>query len=346
MENLEAGQGKWDQRLVTQQQFLDFLNDIEPSDTTKANASAAHTALRRFLREDDRLREHHVESFLSGSYKRNTSIRPRTKNGNVNRPDIDIIVVTNHTLLDHPPDVVDLLYWTLRKEYPEIRRQARSVGIRTNVADMDVVPIIQPGGDGTTMYIPDRKLEKWVVTNPPGHTTWTTAVNSRSGGRFKPLVKLTKWWRRENPTVSKRPKGFVVECFAEQCFDPQETQYADLFLGTLEQIVGKYAFNITLGTVPPISDPSVLGNSVTNGMTFAAFEGFYNKAKERAELGRKAQDEPDADKSLAMWRKIFGPRFPVSGRSKAASLLNEAVIIEGLTFPDWPVVPRKPGGFA
>jgi hypothetical protein len=331
--------------LITQQQFLDLLADIEPSATTKANASSAHTALRKFIRGADSFSPYHVETFLSGSYKRNTSIRPRKKGESLSRPDIDIIVVTNHTLYDHPPNVVDLLYWTLRREYPEIRRQARSVGIATTLADMDVVPIIQPGGDGTTMYIPDRKLEKWVVTNPPGHTAWTTQVNERSGGRFKPLVKLMKWWRRENQTVSKRPKGFVLECFTEQCFDTDQTQYADQFLGTLEQIVVKYAFNILLKTVPAIADPSVPGNSVTAGMTFDTFEGFYNKAKEHAELGRKAQAEPDADKSLAMWRKIFGPRFPGSGQSKAAGLLNEAVV-PGMTFPDRPVVPRKPGGFA
>jgi len=298
--------------LITQQQFIDFLADIEPSDTTKANASAAHTALRRFVRDDDDLRDHHVESFLSGSYRRNTSIRPRKKGDSLIRPDIDIIVVTNHTLLDHPPEVVDLLYWTLRREYPEIRRQARSVGITTTLADMDVVPIIQPGGDGTAMYIPDRKQEKWVVTNPPGHTGWTTAVNARSGGRFKPLVKLLKWWRRENPTIDKRPKGFVVECFAERCFDAGQSQYADLFLGTLEQIVVKYAFNIALGTVPSIADPSVTGNSVTTQMSFPAFKGFYNKAKEHAELGRKAQAEPSG---LLPPLRTFGIEQPLGGWS-------------------------------
>lgn len=331
--------------MITQQQFLDFLNDIEPSATTKANASAAHTALRKYLRDDATFRGHHVEAFLSGSYKRNTSIRPRKKGDSVSRPDVDIIVVTNHTLSDHPPDVVDLLYWTLRREYPDIRRQARSVGVKSTLADMDVVPIIQPGGDGTTMYIPDRKQEKWVVTNPPGHTAWTTAVNNRSDGRFKPLVKLFKWWRRENPTVSKRPKGFVMECFAEQCFDPTQAQYADLFLGTLEQIVAKYAFNVMLKTVPAIADPSVPGNSVTTGMTFDAFEGFYYKAKAHAELGREAQAEANEDRAVEMWRQIFGSRFPAGGRTRAAGLLNEAVVA-GLSFPDRPVVPRKPGGFA
>jgi hypothetical protein len=34
--------------------------------------------------------------------------------------------------------------------------------------------------------------------------------NIRFETRFKPVVKLFKWWRRENKT-GKRPKGFVLE---------------------------------------------------------------------------------------------------------------------------------------
>ena len=184
---------------IPQARFDELLSDIEPSPTTKSNASSAHTELRDFLKNDDEFKIYHLKTFLSGSYKRDTAIRPRTKNGQINRPDIDIIVVTNHTTDDEPKEVVDLLYNTLQKKYSNIRRQARSVGIASSKADMDVVPIIPYG----TMYlIPDRKQEKWIMTNPHAHTNWTTTTNTAAGGRFKPLVKLMKWWRRENPTVS------------------------------------------------------------------------------------------------------------------------------------------------
>ena len=332
--------------MVTQKQFEDFLHDIEPSPTTKKRASTAHTALRKFLREHSTFSEVHVNTFLSGSYKRDTAIRPATKEGEEERPDVDIIVVTNHTLNDEPREVLSLLYRTLKHKYDNIRKQARSVGISTAHVDMDVVPIIAPHGMEGTLYIPDRKLSQWLVTSPPRHTTWTTEVNTTSGGRFKPLVKLMKWWRRENPTVSKRPKGFVIECIVAECMDPEETQYADLFIGTLERIVNQYALNIAIGSLPHIDDPGVPGNSVTDGTTFAAFEGFYNKAKAHAKLGRRAQKEQDPDKALAMWRKIFGPRFPASSGSKSNSLLSDAVVPTGLTFPDRPITPRKPGGFA
>jgi hypothetical protein len=240
--------------MAIQSQFKAFLADIKPSSTTKANASTAHTNLRKFLREDEDFKAHHVETYLSGSYRRDTAIRPRVKNGNADRPDVDIIVVTNHGLSDEPADVLALLYATLKKKYSTIRLQARSVGIETSNANMDVVPIIAPYGMEGPLYIADRKLEKWLLTNPPGHTEWTTAVNKSSNGVFKPLVKLMKWWRRENPTVNKRPKGFVIEVITAECADLAETQYADLFLGTLEGIVNNYGWAIQAGIVPRIAE--------------------------------------------------------------------------------------------
>lgn len=113
---------------IPQVRFTDFLSDIEPSATTKSNASSAHTELRDFLKNEEDFKKYHVNTFLSGSYKRNTAIRPRSRNGETERPDVDIIVETTHTCYDDPKEVVDLLYKTLKKKYSDIRRQARSDG--------------------------------------------------------------------------------------------------------------------------------------------------------------------------------------------------------------------------
>lgn len=331
--------------MITQTQFISFLGDIEPSPTTKTNASDGHTNVRNYLREHATFKKYHVSTFLSGSYKRDTAIRPRIKDGIISRPDVDIIVVTNHTLSDDTQDVIDLLYSTLKLKYSNIRKQNRSVGIQTDKIDIDVVPIIAPNGMDGTLYIPDRKKEQWLITNPPKHTSWTTEVNQDSGGRFKPLVKLMKWWRRQNPTIAKKPKGFVIECIVAECMDRQQAQYGELFVGTLEKIVDKYASYISLGIVPHIEDPGVKGNSVTNGMTFDAFSGFYNKVKVHAELGRKAINEQDAEESIKKWRTIFGERFPKSVATQTNSLLASAVA-PTLSFPNRPIEPKKPGGFA
>lgn len=333
--------------ITPQSAFDSFVQDIEPSKTTKSRASQTQTTLRDFLSKHDTFKDVHVRTFLSGSYKRDTAIRPQKNGEDVERPDVDIIVVTNHSLEDSAADVVELLYRTLKEKYETIRKQQRSVGIETAQADMDVVPIIEPVGHGGKLYIADHQLEKWIETNPPKHTEWTTNVNTKAGGRFKPLVKMVKWWRRVNPTVSKKPKGFVLECLTAESMSFTEKHYGELFVGTLETFVNTYSWHISQGLVPDIVDPGVSGNTVTKGLTFAAFEGFYNKSKAHAETGRNALDEDDTEKAVALWRQIFGDHFPKFGDArKVAGLLTGAAATDSLTFPNRAVRPNKPEGFA
>jgi hypothetical protein len=334
--------------MATQDQFKKFLNDIEPSTTTKTNAQKAHKGLRDFLRGHEEFKEVLDGVFLSGSYKRNTAVRPRVKDGVSDRPDVDVIVVMAYGLGADPEEVLDFLCRVLRERYADVRKQGRSAGVRSGAADMDVVPIIAPYGMEGTLYIPDRKLKQWRETNPPRHTTWTSERNAASDGRFKPLVKEFKWWRRQNRTVGRKPKGFVMECIVAENMDYTQTNHAELFVSTMEAIVRKYDFDVFMDRVPFIADPGVPGNNVTYGMTFAAFEGFYNKAKKHAEVGRRAIEEDDPEEELKLWREIFGDRFPGPAvAKKAASLLSAPLSPSGgLAFPDEPITPREPGGFA
>src|SRR5689334_7497242 len=71
-------------------QFDKLLQDIEPSQTTKSLAASAHRTLRQYLADHEDFRDVHLDTFLAGSYRRNTSIRPRIVNGESCKPDIDI----------------------------------------------------------------------------------------------------------------------------------------------------------------------------------------------------------------------------------------------------------------
>ena len=326
--------------------FTELLSDIEPSSTTKTNASISHTKLRTTLRADKVFGSMHRHTFLSGSYKRDTAIRPRVKNGNAQRPDVDIIVVTTHSLSDDPEEVVDAIHAALTRHYTPTNRQARSVSVSSPLADMDVVPLIDPTDTGT-YYIADRTQREWLRTNPPGHTQWTTDTNAAMGGRFKPLVKLLKWWRRENPTAAKRPRGFILEVIAAESMSRTETHYGELFVQLLESIVERFVLDVRLGIVPTLEDPSMPGNNILTGLSFAAFEGFYNKVRSHATVGRAALNLEDQDKATEKWRQLFGDRFPKPPQKTSASLLGAAAVSPGLVFPDHPVRPaNKPAGFA
>lgn len=327
---------------IPQSRFNEFLQDVEPNSTTKSNAASAHSDLRTFLKKDEDFKQYHLNDFLSGSYKRDTAIRPQKKGDQLDRPDVDIIIVTNHTTADDPAEVVDLIFNTLKGKYESIRRQARSVGIEYYKADMDVVPVI-PNGD--MYFIPDRQQERWIVTNPSGHTDWTIETNKLADGRFKPLVKLIKWWRRENPTIGKKPKGFVLEVIAAECMDIEEEYYGELFVKTLERFAENYKTYAQIEVVPSIPDPSVPTNSVTDGISINSFLGFYNKVKDHAYIGRKALETEDPEKATNLWRNIFGPRFPSTEATTSESTLSQAAKTSA-TFPDKALTPKKPGGFA
>ena len=87
--------------------FDQLLEDIEPSATTKRHASSGHNDIREHLRKQAKFKDRYEHSFLSGSYVRDTAIRPRTSSDGQERPDVDIIVVTNFTTSDHPDTVLN-----------------------------------------------------------------------------------------------------------------------------------------------------------------------------------------------------------------------------------------------
>lgn len=86
--------------------FIELLADIEPSATTRSRASGGHTGVRDHLKNQAKFKDRYVSSFLSGSYARDTSIRPHTTEDGQERPDVDTIVVTSHEASDHPDAVL------------------------------------------------------------------------------------------------------------------------------------------------------------------------------------------------------------------------------------------------
>lgn len=70
--------------------FKDFLSNIRLSDNQVSDLKTGHTTLRKRLEADETLSKIIVSTFLQGSYRRSTAVKP--KNGN--KSDVDVIVVT------------------------------------------------------------------------------------------------------------------------------------------------------------------------------------------------------------------------------------------------------------
>jgi len=132
-------------------------------------------------RTQAKFKDRYVSSFLSGSYARDTSIRPRTSSNGQERPDVDIIVVTNFTSDDHPDAVLKEVCRALEDGgdgYEVERINKRSVRVENWQADMDIVPVIETWNG---YQIADRDSGTWKFTNPPVHTSWSSDQNERFG---------------------------------------------------------------------------------------------------------------------------------------------------------------------
>lgn len=331
--------------MATKQQFIDFLTEIEPSDTTVERCSSAHWTLRDKLASHDAFKKLHVGTFLSGSYRRKTAVRPRLINGELQRPDVDIIVETSHMRTDEPTDVINQLNSALSDAgYANLRKNRRSVSVFLTTVDMDVVPIIE---NGSSYLIPDTELGEWIITNPPGHTEWATQCNQTAEQRFKPLVKLLKWWRRHNLPDLRRPKGFILEAMVADKMSYSESSYEELFAKLMRAFKDDYWLFAATGSVPSLADPAVSGNNVFSAVTPEEFKQFYDMVCDHVVLIDEARAETDEKAQVVKWRKVFGQAFPAAGGTRMAteSLMQTAGTV-GLAFPQHPVMPKKQQGFA
>lgn len=333
--------------MVPHARFSELLADIEPSATTTKDAAAAHIAVRDHLRSHPTYGDRCMGEFLAGSYARDTAIRPKKTDDGHERPDVDIIVETNHSTVDDPDDVLQELCEALADCYHVERVNKRSVRVVTSKAEIDVVPVIKTNW---AYELPDRDIGGWRTTNPPAHTTWSSEQNTRFSGRFKPMVKLFKSWRRENKT-GKRPKGFVLEVLVAIHAPTNETHYGEAFAKMLASIYAAHGALAKLGIKPVIPDPGLgYTGDILSKVSLTNWTDFLERVRVHAGYARRAQDTDDMAEATRLWQKLFGERFKATaGPLRAVTLSSTTVAPAGnsaYVFPNANAAPNKPRGFA
>lgn len=118
-------------------QFNEFLREIRPTERQKEDWKTGSNTLRSRLAADRDLSGIVVATFLQGSVRRSTAIRPTGDK----RPDVDIVVVTD---IDYnkitPQKAMDKFEPFLERHYPgKWRPQGRSFGIELSYVDLDLV---------------------------------------------------------------------------------------------------------------------------------------------------------------------------------------------------------------
>ena len=285
--------------------FKQFLSNIEPTANQKIDASTGHTTLRLRLEKDDEYKSYFQDSFLSGSYGRDTAIRPIK--------DVDIIIIANYSEAWKPDVALWHLKNTLSKYYQgKLTPQDRSINVSLSYIEMDIVPAFKTLT--VLLKITDKSVQNWVITNPSMHMQLSTTMNVKQNMLYKPLVKALKWWRDNRMNDSWKPKSFLFECLVyDFAANSSINSIPQAIEGFFWFTHNKYkTHRETYQASPIIRDIGGTGNDVAKKWTYNEFCKFMDETYLSWSLSYNALKSQSETESIEKWRQLLGESFPLT----------------------------------
>lgn len=291
--------------MTTEEYFKNLASKLELTASEQDRISKKHNSLRERLREKLAVKD----DFLTGSYNRNTIIRPKGEG----KFDVDFFLAFNKNDYGETelPDLLKIVKDTLDKikdddkDIVEINdRQKRSIGVIYNDNfQIDVVPAIQIEKD--KLYkIFDKRTQKAVKSNPKLHgqnlTDANEATESGSVKRLVPIVKLLKAWKREKCDYVK---SFHLEMLAVKILRDKE-------IGSHSQGLAKFFTNTgqnlqSAGLEDPANAENIIDEYLDEDGNRDKLLDLVADEKEIAEKAIKLENEGESDSAVKEWRKIF-----------------------------------------
>lgn len=218
--------------------FKNLSTSLELKDSERDSISKKHTELRESLKEKLDVED----DFLTGSYNRNTLIRPKDEE---EKFDVDFFLAFNKDDYRESelPDLLKVVKGALDEiknddeDIEKIKEQKRSIAVIYNDNfQIDVVPAIQIEKD-KRYKIFDKNSQQAVESNPKLHgqnlTIANEATESGSVKRLVPIVKLLKSWKRNKCDYVK---SFHLEMLSVEILGKEE-------IGSFSQGVAKFFVN-------------------------------------------------------------------------------------------------------
>jgi hypothetical protein len=275
-----------------------FIQSLELTDKQQQQVTDQQEAVRECLIH--RLKP--VTTFLSGSYSRNTAIRPLH--------DIDLFVVMGETA---PPggsssssgsitadSVLKQVRKALQEQWPNknlpiLQQHSVHIGFEGSGIEFDVVPAYSVPTPGQEVFlIPERETGNWVRTNPRLHKQRSTEANETAGKKLKPLLKAVKHWKRNHDSTPLR--SFHLEVMSYGAFHTPPRDYIDgleLLFDHLSQQV-----------LQPCPDPARLGPNVDQRMSPTQRQEAHKQLKSAAREMGLVRAECDVNPASAHKRLV------------------------------------------
>lgn len=287
--------------------FIQFKGNLEITELQTSVVSTRQNSVKDVVASHMTV----LDSFLTGSYKRNTMIAP------LQEADIDIFVVLDNEYFYRydkgqnggQAGLLDLLKRTLLRTYtrtPHIARDGQAVTIHFNDFLVDVVPAFNRQGGG--YYIANSIKQEWIQTNPIRHVELISASNQAHEYKLVPLIKMIKAWNRNNGNFFH---SFHLEVLAMEILNP--VVITDFPSGA------RYFFDkgrtlITKHNPDPVGYGeadvgSYIDNAEKVNVAVSKFETAYSRAIRAEDFATRIYIK----NAVEQWRLIFGDYFPAYG---------------------------------
>jgi hypothetical protein len=287
------------------QAFNQLKNKLEITGLQRERVATRQSNIREVLESGLEV----VDSFLTGSYSRNTMIAP------LSEADIDIFIVLDDRYFHRyngqnggQAGLLDLIKRTLKKTYtrtPDISRNGQAVTIRFEDFLVDVVPSFKLRSRGFLM--PNSITQQWITTDPKKHVEISSAMNQSHNGDYVPLVTMIKGWNKSHSSFFR---SFHLETLALEILD--NVAISDFPSGV------RYYFSKGVSLISKKnSDPAGYGGDVGSYLDSREiiqeaehrFQRAYELSSEAVILG----NEGYTLQAISKWRTLFGDYFPAYG---------------------------------
>ncbi|MDO9183437.1 MAG: hypothetical protein Q7U04_13565 [Bacteriovorax sp.] len=186
--------------------FNDFLSEIRLPIPLKTELIEAHTKLTKLLSEDDSTKNLIVTTFLQGSYRRGTIIKP----ANDQKSDVDVVVVTNidHNIITAVEAIKHFEKFAKKHYENNYQLQSKSIGLIDGNIELDLVITALPI-EGAELYKSDKLRRLGVFENIEDTVQLSnTAGFSYTNDFFKSLIKSDEYesWKSEPIKILDKDK--------------------------------------------------------------------------------------------------------------------------------------------
>jgi hypothetical protein len=287
---------------TTNQAFLELKENLEITGLQSSTVSTRQTNVREVVEAGLEV----LDSFLTGSYARDTMIAP------LSEADIDVFVVLKSDYYHQfngqnggQAGLLDLVKKTLRKTYtrtPDIGRNGQAVTIRFEDFLIDVVPSFNRQGGG--FLIPNSITQSWISTDPKKHVEISTEANAAHNGDLVPLIKMIKAW---NKNIDRHFRSFHLEVLAWSILNgvtisnfPSGVRF---FFDKGRELVSKQ-------NPDPAGYSGDVGSYIAGTAKIQEAVGKFQLAYERAVKAEAYEQRGQTADAMETWRMIIGDYFP------------------------------------